>query len=122
MAPPLLRSDSILIEEERDVCEESAEEFDRLAFARRALSEIQPPGMLVAVCPGRKRLHVEAGRSWGRGEGARWGLVIVPPRASREAIVLALAELQGLGGGEGSRSTPYALDVLLSHARPPLPG
>jgi hypothetical protein len=70
--------------------------------------------MTVAVCSGRTRLRVESGRAWGRGEGARWALVSVPPRASREAIALAIAGLRPPVDEDTSR---YVLDVLLSRAR-----
>jgi hypothetical protein len=97
-------------EEERVIADEgSRERFDRVAFALRAVEAVRPARMTVAVCHGRSKLRVEAGRLWGRGPGERWAIVSVPPTASREAIALAVS-------GLGSRETPYALDVLLAQA------
>lgn len=95
--------------------EESREEFDRAEFAMSVLEVLRPPQLTVAVCRGRSQIRVQAGRAWGRGEGARWALVAIPPRASRESIVLALAEL-------GATPRAYALDVLVSKALRPHPG
>ena len=85
----------------------SLEAFDRVAFVHRALDLLRPPKTDVVICPGR-HLRVEAGRAWGKGPGQRWALVSVPPRASRRALALALAELVG------ADARPWALDVLLS--------
>jgi hypothetical protein len=48
---------------------------------------------------------------WGRGD-ARWAMLSVPERASKRAIVLAVAEL-----ARGSVA-PWALDVLLGSDDP----
>jgi hypothetical protein len=99
-------------EEERVLLEEgSRERFDRLAFALRAVETVRPPRMTVAVCTGKSKLRVEAGRLWGRGPEDTWAIVSVPPTASREAIAIAVSRL-GLATGTG----PYALDVLLAQA------
>jgi hypothetical protein len=103
--------DEIVIEERDPITDESREVFDRFEFALSALEIVRPPRMTVAVCRGRSRLRVEAGRAWGKGEGARWALVSIPPRASREAIALALASLVG------PDARPYVLDVLLAETR-----
>ena len=66
--------------------------------------------MTVAVCAGKTRLRVEAGRLWGRGPKETWAIVSVPPTASREAIALAVSRLGMTCSG------PYALDVLLAQA------
>ena len=96
-------------EEERVVADEgSRERFDRVAFALRAVEAVRPARMTVAVCQGKTKLHVEAGRLWGRGPKDTWAIVSVPPTASREAIALAVSRL--------GRETPYALDVLLAQA------
>jgi hypothetical protein len=101
-------------EEDRVLDEVSDERFDRLAFAHRALDLVRPERMTIAVCEGRRRLVVEAGRMWGKAEGERWAMVSVPPTASRRAIALAVA---GLAAGPGGRTaTPYLLDVLLADA------
>jgi hypothetical protein len=89
--------------------EVSEERFDRLAFAMRALDLVSPSRTRVAVCPGRRGVHVEAGRMWGRAS-LRWAMLVVPPHASRRAIAVAVASL-----AEGHE--PWALDVLLSESR-----
>jgi hypothetical protein len=104
-----------LIEERDDLDESSHEEFDRMAFAMNALDLVRPPGMTVAVCGGSSRLRVEEGRSWGRGEGARWALVCIPPNASRRAIAVALAQL---AAGRGRGASPYVLDLLFAEPQP----
>jgi len=107
---PYRRPDHVLdIAPERDraVDETSDEAFDRSEFARRALELVNPPQTTVAICEGAARMRVESGRVWGRGRGARWAMLAIPPRASRRAIALAVAELARL-------PRPYVLDVLLS--------
>jgi hypothetical protein len=96
--------------------ETSDEPFDRAAFARRALELVRAPNTTVAICEGSRRLRVESGRVWGRrtADGAggpeRWALLALPPRASRRAIALAVAELARV-------PRAYALDLLLREAR-----
>jgi hypothetical protein len=94
-------------ERELAAIESSTERFDRLAFAERALSLVRPPRTTVALCEGRSRVKVEAGRAWGRARGERWAIVSVPPNASRRAIAVAVAGLAG-------KNEPYVLDVLMS--------
>jgi hypothetical protein len=100
-------------EEERQADEVSTECFDRMAFARRALDLVRPQRMTIAVCEGTRRLRVEAGRMWGKGEGERWAMVCVPRTASRRAIAFAVVELAG------PTTDPYVLDVLLGEDRSP---
>ena len=94
---------------ERDeaVDETSDEAFDRAAFARRALDLVRPQRTTVAICEGASRMRIESGRVWGRPQGTRWAMLAIPPRASKRAIALAVAEL-------ASVPPPYALDVLLA--------
>lgn len=94
--------------------ESSAEEFDRIAFAERAIALIRPRNTTVAICEGSGRLTVEAGRQWGAPAGSRWAVVAVPPRASRRAIASAVLALH-----EGPPRA-WALDVLLSSLGGPL--
>ncbi len=101
---PLL---DIAPELEREVDETSEERFDRAEFARRALDLVRPAETTVAICAGASRMRVESGRAWGRGGPARWALLAIPPKASRRAIALAVAELASAPG-------PYVLDVLFS--------
>ena len=96
------------IEEIDDPSQSSTESFDRIAFAQRALALVRPPGTMVAICQGTRRVRVEAGRQWGAGDSSsRWAILSVPNNASRRAIASAVLEL-GCG-----RARPFALDVLL---------
>ncbi len=83
-------------------------DFDRVAFAMRALGRLRPKRMKVAVYSAVSTLHVERGRDFGRGEGATWAMVGIPPHASREHIAYALVELAGVA------SVPYAVQMLLA--------
>jgi hypothetical protein len=106
------------IEEAVDLAESSAEDFDRIAFAERAIALIRPPRTAVAICEGglHARVHVESGRQWGT-YGGRWAVVRVPRRASRRAIASAVL---GLYGTTDEMASPYrahrawALDVLMT--------
>jgi len=100
------------LERERDgtLWQSSDEPFDRLAFAERAVALVRPRGTTVAICEGRRRVRVEAGRQWGGPPGARWAILSVPKDASRRAIATAV-----LGLSDAS-ARPYALDVLLREA------
>jgi hypothetical protein len=86
-------------------------EFDRIAFAMRALRRLRPKRMKVAVYSAVAALHVESGRDLRRGEGATWAMVGIPPHASREHIAYALAELLGVA------SVPYAVQMLLARSQ-----
>lgn len=96
------------VRSERDLAmdETSNEPFDRTAFAMRALDLVQPRRITIAVRAG-SRLRVETGRQWGKGPGARWAVLAIPPTASRRAITAAIAELAGT-------PRPYAWDVLFA--------
>ncbi len=93
---------------ERDEDETSAEPFDRMRFAERALALVRPANTRVALIRSRARVVVEMGRAWGRSPDARWAMVAVPPNASRRAIAMAVVALAG------PAREPYALDVLLA--------
>ena len=84
-------------------------EFDRVAFAMRALDLLKPRRMTVAVYTAVAALRVEQGIHHGR--GSSWALVGIPPHASREHIAYALAELAGV------ESMPYTVQMLLASAR-----
>jgi hypothetical protein len=86
-------------------------EFDRIAFAMRALRRLRPRRMKVAVYSAVSALHVQSGRDFARGEGASWAMVGIPPHASREHIAYALVELAGVA------SVPYAVQMLLADDR-----
>lgn len=83
------------------------EEFDRIDFAMQALRLLRPRRLTVAVYRRHAELRIECVRDLAQGEGARWAMVGIPPRASRAQIAHALAELAGVA------DVPYALDVLL---------
>lgn len=96
------------LEEIDEPSQSSTESFDRMAFAERALALVRPPRTTVAVCPGSRRVRVEAGRQWGAPVGDRWAVLSVPMNASRRAIASAVLEL-----GDGTLPRPWALDVLI---------
>ncbi len=101
-----LRDEDLLREE----LDESDEEFDRLAFARRAIELVGPSRTRVVLCQGARSVQLDVGRAWGRRPPGRWAVLWVPVRASRRAIALAALEL-----AEGT-SPPYALDALIQNA------
>lgn len=87
-------------------------DFDRIAFAMRALRRLRPARMTVAVYSAVSTLHIESWRDLRR-EGGSQAIVGIPPDASREHIAYALAELAGVA------SVPYAVQMLLADdARP----
>lgn len=88
-------------------------EFDRIAFAMRALRRLKPKGMTVAVYSAVTALRIRSGRDLGGGAGARWAIVGIPPHASREQIAFALAELAG------AAATPFAVQMVLAEGGPP---
>ncbi len=97
--------------QERDRLEyEDPSDFDRIAFAMRALDVLRPKRMKVAVYKASASLQIASGPELGRGEGASWAMVGIPPRASREHIAYALAELAG------AASVPYAVQAVLAAA------
>lgn len=81
--------------------------FDRIAFAMRALDRLKPKRMTVAVYAAVSTLRVERGENLRRGAGGSWAIVGIPPHASREHIAYALAELAGVA------SVPYVVQCLL---------
>src|SRR5690242_18931443 len=99
------------VDEVREIEPSDPEEFDRIGFALEAVSMLRGAQLTVAVYPRRAGLRVDAVRDLRSGEGARWVMLGVPPRASRAQIAHALAELAGV------TKLPYALDVLLSAGR-----
>jgi hypothetical protein len=97
-----------LFDQQRRIEYRDPEDFDRIAFAMRALRRLRPKRMKVAVYEAVSTLHVESGRDLRRGEGATWAIVGIPPHASREHIAYALAHLAGV------ESVPYAVQMLLA--------
>ena len=86
------------------------EEFDRIAFAMRALDRLRPKRVTVAVYPAVSALHVERGQDMRR-EGSSFAIVGIPPHASREHIAYALAEIAGVS------SVPFAVRAILEAER-----
>lgn len=94
-------------ERERAISSEtSVEEFDRVAYAARALEVLRPRGLRVALCEGTRAVRVSVGRDWGGPPTARWAMVSIPRSASRRAIGQALLTL-----AEPS-APPYTVDCL----------
>ncbi|MBK7396678.1 MAG: hypothetical protein IPJ34_10345 [Myxococcales bacterium] len=83
----------------------SDEQFDRLRFAKKALSILQP-SLRVAVYEGHS---FEIDRS--RPSGPRWAMVAIPKDVSRAHIAWALADLCGVA------NKPWLIDTLL-HTEP----
>jgi hypothetical protein len=92
------------------VYDHDSRQFDRIAFAMRALERLAPRRLTVAVYPSSLSLNVQRGRDLRR-EGAEWAIVGIPPHASRAYIAYALAELAGV------ESLPYALQLMLADDR-----
>jgi hypothetical protein len=96
--------------------EQSSERFDRFAFAARALELVRLERTRVVLCEGHARVRIESGRQWGGARGPdgtaidRWAMLSIPPRASRRAIALAVAELAP------REPAAYVMDVLLHDA------
>ncbi|WP_437479713.1 hypothetical protein [Sorangium sp. So ce1014] len=99
------------IDQQRHIEYRDPSEFDRIAFAMRALDRLRPKRMTVAVYPALAALRIERGKNLQRGEGGSWAIVGIPPHASREHIAYALAELAGV------ESVPYAVQSLLAADR-----
>lgn len=96
------------VEPERRRDYEDPSDFDRIAFAMRALRRLRTPRMTVAVYSAVSSMRIELGKNLHRGEGGSWAMVGIPPHASREHIAYALAELAGV------ESVPYAVQMLLA--------
>jgi hypothetical protein len=96
------------LEVREDLCESSPETFDRLAYAERAVALVRPAKMIVAVGLGSRRVEVASGRRWSGEPGSRWGMLLVPPNASRRAIASAVLSLHA------GAPRAWALDVLMA--------
>lgn len=88
----------------------SWQRFDRVAFALRTLALLIPPRTRIAVFRS-NTLQVTQGLDLGRGPDARWVMLGIPPDASAESIVLALAKIEGVG------QHPYTLEASFCAAR-----
>ncbi len=97
-----------IVREERAPYHSTLERFDRIAFAMRALSILEPKHLRVAVYTRTRDLRVERARDLEAG-GSDGGVALlgIPPDASRQSIALALADLTGAAG------TPFLVDLLV---------
>ena len=92
-----------------DERENDREQFDRLAYAKRALRLLRVR-TTVALCAGTERINVQSGGLPGDASRGTWAIVSIPPDASRVGIALTLARLAG------REHDPYVMDVLLAPA------
>jgi len=106
-----LRPHRLFIDEARQIEPSDPEEFDRVSFTLAAVRVLGRHRLTVAVYRRQAGLRVESVRDLRGGEGARWVMMGVPPRASRAQIAHALADLAGV------TEIPYALDVLVNAGR-----
>jgi hypothetical protein len=83
-------------------------EFDRIAFAMRALRRLRPRRLKVAVYEAVSSLQVKRGKDFDGGRETGWAMVGIPPHASREHIAYALVELTG------ATAVPYTVQMLLA--------
>ncbi|MEO8903959.1 MAG: hypothetical protein ABI488_16645 [Polyangiaceae bacterium] len=97
------RSGSHSVQAEERFEARSSERFNRVAYAIELLKVLNPP-LTVAVYGTSRHLHLEQGRGLGR--EAPWALFGVPPHATRENIVRALAVLSDL------EEQPFLVDLL----------
>ncbi len=86
------------------------EEFDRIAFAMRALDVLRPKRLRIAVYRAVSTMQIEFVEDLSR-KGYRIASIGIPPHASREHIAYALAELAGVA------SVPYVVQTLMAMER-----
>jgi hypothetical protein len=86
---------------------ESDEAFDRMAFAMRLVRLLRPKDMTVIFHESYHGVRVERGRDYGRGGAATWAMLGISPKASRERIALAVAEVAGV------ERVPFIVDLLV---------
>ena len=96
----MARASTHSVQAQRDFEARSSEVFDRVEFAIR-LIELLKPKIDIAVYPRLRRLQTTRG-----GVAEPWAILGVPPHATRENIVRAVAELAGL------EDQPFLVDLL----------
>jgi hypothetical protein len=106
-----LRPHRMFVDEVREIQGSDPEEFDRVGFALEAVRALSGARLTVAVYARHAGLRIDSVRDLRAGDGARWVMLGVPPRASRAQIAHALADVAGV------TDVPYALDVLLNAGR-----
>jgi hypothetical protein len=84
-----------------------SENFDRLAFAMRALDVLRPKRLRVALYRTASSMQVEVVKDVSR-EGFRTASIGIPDHASAAHIAYALAEIAGV------TSVPYAVQMMLA--------
>ncbi|HNS99052.1 MAG TPA: hypothetical protein PLJ27_24050 [Polyangiaceae bacterium] len=99
----------IWIDRKQVIYHDDDRSFDRISFALRALRLVMPAEMTVAVCEGRHAVWTDQGKNLRAGNDARWGILSVPPHASRVDIAIAVAQLAG------KTEDPFIIDMLLHH-------
>jgi hypothetical protein len=98
----------------REIVHGDPEKFDRIAFTLRALRLASPANMTVVVYEGCLELRSTSGMDPRHGPEGKWGMLSIPPRASREEIALAVAQLAGRSGDA------YLVDLMLSPSAAPV--
>ena len=83
------------------------ENFDRIAFAMRALDVLRPIRLRIALYRATASMHVEVVNDTSR-KGYRIASVGIPDHASAAHIAYALAEIAGV------TSVPYAVQMMLA--------
>jgi hypothetical protein len=91
----------------RRVEHHDTENFDRIAFAMRALDVLRPKRLRVALYRTTSSMQVEVVSDVAR-EGYRVASVGIPDHASAAHIAYALAEIAGV------TSVPYAVQMMLA--------
>lgn len=86
-------------------------EFDRIAFAMRAIKRLRPHKMTVAVYSAVSAIRAESWKDL-RSDGSMMAILGVPPHASREHIAYAVVELVG------ASPVPLAVQIVLADAGP----
>lgn len=82
-------------------------EFDRIAFAMRALKRLRPKKMTVAVYAAVSSIRAESWKDLRR-DGGTTAILGIPPHASREHIAYAVVELVG------ASPVPLAVQMVLA--------
>ncbi|MBI5533376.1 MAG: hypothetical protein HY898_11720 [Deltaproteobacteria bacterium] len=98
----------------RELSLRDPEKFDRVAFAMRALRLLKPAHMTVVVYEGNFAVRVHKGPDLRHGPESSWGMIAVPPHASRAEIAVAVVDLAG------RTHDPYAVDLVMAAGQAPV--
>jgi hypothetical protein len=91
----------------REITFRADEDFDRIAFAIHALRKVARANLKVAICEGLSTVRFDRGRDYREGPDQFWGLLSIPPHASKVEIAMAVASLTG------HAQAPIVLEMLL---------